>query len=712
MKQKFTLLATAAFFAFGYSSYAQSAIVDDTYLHCGTDQVIAQVFLDHPELKADFEARQRLEEARDLLDFQNGYHSTARNSNNSNAAQSNPQYIIPVVFHIVHDYGSENISDAQVLDEMRILNLDYRKLNSDTSAIRPAFLSLACDAQIEFRLANIDPSGNCTNGIDRIYSSQTYVGDDGSKLNAWPRNKYLNIWSCKVIGQSGAAAYAYLPGTAPSASTDGVISLDSYIGSIGTSQPSHSRTITHEIGHFLNLMHVWGSTNNPGVACGDDLVSDTPFTKGWTTCPSSSASKVCSASIEENVQNYMEYSYCTNMFTLGQRAKMFSALGSGIGQRNSLWTAANLTATGVSLNGNPNLCAPVSDWFPNLKQLVCAGGSLTFTDKSWNGHPTSWLWTFPGGTPSTSTDSVPTIQYNTPGTYNVTLTATNSAGSNTVTRTSQVLVSGSAAQYSIWNYVEGFESATQFTNDWVVINPGGNAWTRTNAAASSGVQSCRISNSTGAAGMVDYLISPSIDMTAISGPVFTFRLAFAQHVTSNGDRLRVFVSTNCGQTWIQRYSKQGAALATSAATNATFIPTGNDWRTETVSLSNVLTASNIRLKFEFTSDGGNNIYLDDINIFGATGINAPEIGINQFDIFPNPTQDNTMISFSTVKPEQVNLQVFDMTGREVMNIYQGNLDAGDHQFPIQTEGTLGSGLYFVRLTTEDGRSVTQKLIVD
>ncbi len=708
MKGKFTLLVAAAFFAGSSILRAQSD--NTTYLHCGTDEAIAKVFAEHPDLKADFEARDQLAAQQDAFDFQHGYNSTtARNSNNS--AQSNPSFIIPIVFHIIHDYGSENISDAQVIDEVRILNNDYRKLNSDTTAIRPAFLGIATDAKIEFRLANLDPNGNCTNGIDRVYSTQTYIGDDGSKLNPWPRNKYLNVWVVKTIS-NGAAGYAYLPGTAPSSSTDGVLILSTYIGSIGSGSVATSRALTHEIGHFFNLEHPWGNTNNPGVACGDDQVSDTPITKGWTSCASSSASKVCNANIEENVQNYMDYSYCSCMFTAGQKTRMTNALNSGTGQRNQLWTAANLTATGVSLNGNPNLCAPIADFLPISEAMVCAGGSVTFHDASWNGHPTAWNWTFPGGTPGTSTDSIPVIQYNTPGIYNATLTASNASGSNSTTRTAEVLVSPTTAQYSTQNYSEGMENSTTFTNDWVIINPNGNAWARTTTAAATGSASCKIANTAAALGQIDDLISPSLDMTAFTSPVFTFKVAFAQRTSTDADKLKVFVSTDCGHTWSQRYSKIGATLSTVSATTTNFVPTVAQWRTETISLASYLTDTDVRIKFEFTSGGGNNIYLDDININSATGINDPEIGINQFDVFPNPVQDNTMVSFSMDKSQKVSLQVFDMTGREVMDLYDGNLDAGDHQFPIHTAGTLGSGLYFVRLTTAEGRSVTRKLVVE
>lgn len=700
MKTKFTVLAAFLFFAGVLNLRAQQVQTGpDGYRHCGTDQHMAEVFAQHPDLQAQFQSNEAAAEAQDQLDFQNGYREDSRSMP--------PVYVIPVVFHIIHDYGAENISDAQVLDEMRILNEDYRKLNADTTAIVSTFQGIAADAEIEFRLANLDPNGNCTNGIDRVYSSETYIGDDGSKLDYWPRSMYLNVWVVKTIS-SGAAGYAYLPGTAPSASTDGVIILSTYIGSIGTGNTATCRALTHEIGHFLNLQHVWGNTNNPGVSCGNDGVSDTPVTKGWTSC-NLTTNDICTPGTPENVQNYMEYSYCSRMFTQGQRTRMRNALNSAMGQRSSLVTTSNATATGIN-NTPPNVCAPKADFNPSDKILVCAGGTVNFDDISWNGHPTSWNWSFPGGTPSTSTDSMPAITYNTPGVYDVTLTAANGSGSNTMTRTGHVIVSSNTAQYANI-YSEGFESQATFANDWIVVNPQGNGFARTTSAAYTGSASCKLTNTTGMVGQIDELISPSINVSSMTSPTFTFRVAFAQHQTTDNDRLRVLVSTNCGQTWSQRYLKSGATLSTASATTNSFTPTSAQWRQETVSISNVTSASNVRIKFEFTSDGGNNIYIEDINIQGLAGINSPESGVQHFDVFPNPAQDNTNIAFALDKSQNVKLDIVDMTGRSVMEVYSGDLAAGEHTFPV-SEGTLSNGIYLVRLMTSEGRAVTQKLVVE
>ena len=219
-------------------------------------------------------------------------------------------------------------------------------LNADLSTVVAAFTNLTGDAEMEFELAKLDPNGNCTNGIDRIVTPKTYKAGDGangsnaSKINMWPRDKYLNIYTVNNIA-SGAAGYTYLPGSV-SASIDGIIILYNYVGSIAPSSVNTSRALGHEIGHWFNLPHVWGGTNQPGVACGDDGVSDTPVTKGWTTCNLTS-NDVCNPGTEENVQNYMDYAYCYRMFTKGQCSRMRTSAQSTIAQRNNLWTTSNLS---------------------------------------------------------------------------------------------------------------------------------------------------------------------------------------------------------------------------------------------------------------------------------------------------------------------------------------------------------------------------------
>ena len=138
---------------------------------CGTTEMMKKAFDANPDFLKQYQADEEKYEAIDNAAAANGYKEDEK--------ALPPVYIIPIVFHVIHEGGSENISDAQIQDEVRILNDDYRKLNSDISAVVASFTGVAADCEIEFRLAQKDPNGNCTNGIDRIYSSLTNNADDG-----------------------------------------------------------------------------------------------------------------------------------------------------------------------------------------------------------------------------------------------------------------------------------------------------------------------------------------------------------------------------------------------------------------------------------------------------------------------------------------------------------------------------------------------------
>ena len=679
-------------------SFAQEA-----YLNCGTAEAMKKIFDANPELKQQY----LLDEARltqeDQLAAANGY----RDENRTAAVI----YTIPIVFHVIEQGGPENISDAQIVDEVRILNNDYAKLNSDTTAIVPSFRSIASNIQIQFRLAQKDPNGNCTNGIDRVYSALTNSADDNSKLNDWPRNKYLNVWTVKTIGASGVAGYAYLPQGAVSA-IDGVLILSGYIGSIGTGSVGTSRALTHEIGHFLNLQHPWGNTNNPGVACGDDGVTDTPHTMGHTTCLLTDAT--CVPPTIENVQNYMEYSYCSCMFTAGQRTRMRSAITSNTSQRSSLWTTANLAATGVS---TPSVLCLADFISNNTENIICAGDSIQYTSTSWNGHPTSWNWTFPGGTPASSTDSTPYITYHTAGLYNASLSVSNLSGTVSTTKTSFIRVNPTSAMFTNSIYSEGFETGGVIPNvNWQVNNlqNTGTTWVQTSAAAATGTKSVMITNGAADVGYVNELIGPSINMDSISlfNPQMSFKLAYAQSSTSTNDKLEVLVSTNCGVSWQIRKVLTGATLATAPITTSNFVPAANQWTTVTFSLNSYATQPNLFFKFQFTSNGGNNIYLDDINIAGQpldAGINELSNNLN-FNVYPNPADENTIVFFNLIDKEKTTITIYDVVGREVATVFNGELNAGQHQYSIADKTTLSGGVYFVTLTA-GGQRFSKKLIV-
>jgi hypothetical protein len=265
--------------------------------------------------------------------------------NNPDSRVVNGVVTIPVVVHVVWNTSAENISDAQILSQITVLTEDFRRLNADQDASWPQ----AADTEIEFCLASVDPNGNPTTGITRTQTSvSSWNTNDQMKFtssggrDAWPRSDYLNIWVVDLC--CGILGYAQFPGGP--ASTDGIVCDYQYFGTIGTATPPFNlgRTGTHEVGHWLNLRHIWGDGG-----CGvDDFVSDTPTSDNPNYgCPIGHVS--CGTT--DMVQNYMDYTddACMNLYTNGQKTRMQALFNPG-GFRNSL-----LSSPGCG-NSNPPTC--------------------------------------------------------------------------------------------------------------------------------------------------------------------------------------------------------------------------------------------------------------------------------------------------------------------------------------------------------------------
>lgn len=259
--------------------------------------------------------------------------------------KTNVVYTIPVVFHVVYNTAAQNIPDAAIFEQVDILNADFRRMNSDAGNAPAVFQAVAADAEIEFCLASLDPDGNATTGITRTQTSVAefdpnqgeaikYTASGG--VDAWPTDQYLNIWVCNLGG--GLLGYAQFPADGQ-AETDGVVLVYTAVGVTGAQDPNDGgRTATHEVGHWLNLFHIWGDDN-----CGDDEVADTPPAQeanyGCETHPHRAG--VCPGNTDgEMFMNYMDYGddACLNLFTAGQKARMRAVLGAG-GPRNSLLTS-------------------------------------------------------------------------------------------------------------------------------------------------------------------------------------------------------------------------------------------------------------------------------------------------------------------------------------------------------------------------------------
>ncbi len=239
---------------------------------------------------------------------------------------SNEIITIPVVIHVLFNSPAQNISDAQVLSQLKVLNDDFRRLNSDATSTPNAFLNVAADTRIMFCLAQVDPRGRPTNGIIRRYTDKPhFLGDDAMKFtaaggdDAWDSKKYLNIWVCNMFGRS--LGYATPPGG--QADKDGVVINFDVFGTVGNLRApfNKGRTATHEVGHWMGLKHLWGDDN-----CGSDDVADTPPQANYNfNCPTFPHLSACSINPSGDMfMNFMDFTNddCMNMFTNGQKIKM------------------------------------------------------------------------------------------------------------------------------------------------------------------------------------------------------------------------------------------------------------------------------------------------------------------------------------------------------------------------------------------------------
>lgn len=759
MLKKFTLCSLVAVVSSGWYTGLQA----QTHT-CGND--LGHIATFHPEVYQEYQTfYNNLQEYISSMDI------------SQDAPESGPR-IIPVVVHVLHTGGAENISKAQIQSQIVALNKDFSRMNPGLATLpgpgmgRFVFDSLATDSEIEFRLATIDPQGNCTDGIIRVYTEKATnaLTSNATKFKSqsyWDRSKYLNIWVVNTIESSGGntvlgfAQFPFINGGIQFSNTDGITVIHNSFGTMGTASGGTGATSTHEIGHWLGLRHIWGDAE-----CGDDGVDDTPihkqpnycFINGNLMCPypipkpatcinltpnSSREDSLRRDSIGEMWMNFMDYTSDQYlwMFTHGQK-RVFDFTFSNYAFRGSLITNANNIATGTDDNAVPCTPTPAADFwstkgsprFWNVK-MVCEGEPITFTNGTFNGTADTYNWTFEGGTPASSTQLNPTVQYANAGLYDVSLTATsNVSGASTKTRPDYVRVSANAPDEVSYAYYDAFEWGSAFEQGkWVIINEGSqtNKWEQFSFAGYNSSKSMIMRNENNIQLEPDLLISPSYDLTQFDNDELTFRFAYAAKTNNpyvdQPDQLRVYYSTDCGSTWMPRPVRvgnsslstvSGSSLITAGLAPNGFVPgSSDDWKLGTVDLNVIPTnqQGNVRIMFEWISGGpsGNNFFLDEVNIRSRNNLVGMEEEVyenNTFSVFPNPVSETSKILFNVQGNSDVVVDVLDMAGRKVLDIYSGNMNAGEYTLDLQHSRFSASGMYMVRLTT-NGKSAYQKIIV-
>ena len=268
----------------------------------------------------------------------NGQPILQSNSSNARDPYSNEMISIPVVIHVLYNTAIQNISDAQIISQLQVLNEDFNKINKDTINTPSVFKQVAAACNISFCLAKLDAQGRTTTGIIRKYTSKTSFSiDDAMKYassggdDSWDCKKYLNIWICNL--QSSTIGYSTPPNG--QIDRDGVVIQYDCFGTTGNIKYpfNKGRTATHEIGHWLGLRHIWGDN-----ICGSDGIDDTPNQSSCNfNCPSFPKLSDCSPNANGDMfMNFMDYTddACMNMFSDGQK-NLIRGLFSSNGPRNS-----------------------------------------------------------------------------------------------------------------------------------------------------------------------------------------------------------------------------------------------------------------------------------------------------------------------------------------------------------------------------------------
>ena len=643
MRKNFTAIAAACLLTFG--AFAQNVPVRN----CGTMQHYDEQLKNEPSM------RLRMEQ----IEQQTKNYETQNAANRTSAVVS-----IPVVFHVLYstNNATQNVSDARIMEQLNVLNLDFSRTNADAGNTPAAFQGLAANTGVQFCLAVRDPSGNATTGIIRKLTATTsFSSNDGVKFNssggdnAWPAASYLNIWVCNLGG--GLLGYAQFPGGP--ANTDGVVVLNGSVGgpaAPGTSTPYHlGRTLTHEVGHWVNLRHIWGDAN-----CGNDLVSDTPTQQGSNFgCPAFPKVTCSNGPNGDMFMNYMDYTDdgCMNMFTTGQSTRM-----------NALFAAGASRAGLVSSQG----CVPVT-----------AGGCGTTAGLSATAI-TQTTATLNWGAVSGATSY--NVQYRVSPAGAWTLT--------TSTTTSKAISGLSAA--TIYDYqvqavctTNGtYSSIAQFTTASVVTG------------GCNGIDAYESNNSKNSAKPMPVntdiypLISSSTDKDWLS---FT--------TTTAAPKIKVTLDGLPADFDVRLYNSAGTQIAISQNGGTT---------AESITYNTATTGSSYKVQvygysgaFSATACYRLNISTGAANFREANNIaNAHKSNVS---LYPNPAKNNLTITVQSDENQTSVINIVDLSGRNTLHL-ENEVNEGLNKIDVDLS-KLARGIYFIQVNT-NGEQTIEKLVIE
>jgi hypothetical protein len=666
---------------------------------------------------------------------------------------------IPVVVHVVYNTAAQNISDAQIQSQIDVLNEDFRKLNADVSLTPSIFSALAADCQIQFCLAQRDPNGNATTGIIRKSTTTTaFSTNDNMKRAAnggsdpWNTSQYLNIWSCNMSG--GILGYAQFPGGA--AATDGVVILYNAFGRTGTlSAPfNKGRTGTHEVGHWLNLRHIWGDAN-----CGSDLVNDTPTHNtanyGCLTFPHLST---CTGTPTEMTMNYMDYTddACMYMFSTGQSTRMTAAINTS---RTGL-----LTSLGCTPPTPPTSCGTVT----GLTSSSVASTSATVSWTAVSGANSYSLQYRPVGsatwttvTTSATSAALTGLTVSTAYQFQVTsscsgvlgtvstlanFTTTAAATCGTPASLASSAITSSSATVS-WGAVTGASSylvqyrvatATTWTNSvsvtaatatitgltaatayqyQITATCSGTAGTAsatgtfTTSAAST---NCTDSYEANETRTTSKTIALNTDIFAKIG-TSTDKDWFKFTTVASAPKIKVVLDQLPADYDLALYNSTGTTLTSSAlsgtSTETVIYNTYTNSRTCYIQVYGYASAFNANACYRVrVSTSASNFRTADGSEQNSNEIVSAEkvIGLEGLNLFPNPANNTLTINYFTPSMENTTIEIYDLMG-QLVNSINANATEGFNSRELDLT-SMSNGVYFLKVN-QNNNTLTSKFVV-
>lgn len=632
--------------------------------------------------------------------------------------------VIPVVVHIISNNPAA-ISDREVLDQIEALNTDFAGMNADSAVIVPEFKARFGHSNIRFTLARKDPNGAYTSGIERKTSSATYTQNNFANakytsrggLDAWDASKYYNVWV--VNFSDGVLGIATFPYMLPAAEQGVVINTISF----GLNQCrvnaefNLGRTLVHETGHYFYLYHIWGDDDGAcdGVdfktqtgydlpaSCTDDTPNQADNSSGFMGGYVTDSCSTLKPGIM--YENYMDYTNDVSygMFTLNQVCRMSNALDR---YRNTLYTSDGATMPGsvtdaylvnMQPGGRPCAVAPVVCSNTPLTATLRNSGNTVLTSLSFHvqydagaASTVSWAGSLAPGHDTT----VNLGNLSNTGLHTITVYTTNPNGTTDSylkndTLVKQVMVTGATAAAPV---SESFDNTAFPPAGWSVSNPDNSVftWTRT-ATGHNGAGAAMIDNyNDSIPGQWDDLISPPIDFGNADSATLSFWLAYRaypsdmQRGASYADGLEVWVSYDCGGSYVPVYRKGPPDLATvTGTTTSAFTPTASQWRQETINLTPYLSKGHkLTLLFRNINGNGNRLYIDDINISkntfsqndaGVVSITAPAFVCTGNTVNASITLQNN--GLAALRSATIGYRVDNGTAASVS--WTGNLAKGD-----------------------------------